>query len=128
MNALFTYVDSSGDGMITREEWNAKTHDKGLKLWLAAMGLTVTEDQADAVFNLIDEDGNGELTAEELVAGLAALSGEARNIDVVTLMRDQRELFKLAKQVINERSPPSPAGSQPLAEANGPPARDGQRA
>jgi transaldolase len=47
---LFTKFDLDGDGFITREEWGGK----------------------EAVFDVLDEDHDGRITADELAAGLGA--------------------------------------------------------
>jgi len=52
-------------------------------------------EDALVVFELVDADSDGRLTAEELVAGVSRLMGDARNLDLVVLMREQREIMRM---------------------------------
>merc|ERR1712032_1485843 len=53
--------------------------------WLHAMDIDTSD--ASLLFELIDEEGNGELTFEEFIEGMGALRGNARNVDVKLLLR-----------------------------------------
>ena len=69
---LFSACDSNGDGKIDYQEFIAAAVDKTV---------LVSQDNLQAAFNLIDADGNGELTKAELQAvfagGSAGNEGEA---------------------------------------------------
>merc|ERR1711957_558612 len=60
---------------------------------MASMDLDVAD--AEMVFELVDADGDGRLTAEELVAGVSRLMGDARNLDLLVLMREQRDVMRM---------------------------------
>merc|ERR1712032_1670306 len=45
---------------------------------------------ASLLFELIDANGNGTMTVDELTTGMAALKGGARNIDMKLLLRQSQ--------------------------------------
>jgi len=53
--------------------------------WLS--GMQVDVDDTDAVFELIDVDGDGDLTVEELVAGMSRLKGSAKAYKLAELRK-----------------------------------------
>jgi len=59
-----------------------------MRMWLRAMDYDVSD--AALIFYMIDKDGDGSLTVDELIEGMASLKGGARNIDVKLLMRQSR--------------------------------------
>jgi len=87
MKALFDDADTSGDGKLDIEEFKAILLDSDVKIWLAAMDLDASD--AEELFEMLD-DGDGRLTAEELVIGVSKLRGGARAMDL-------RKLFPGAK-------------------------------
>lgn len=90
MHELFVHADQDGNGALDKEEFIEALETPAIKQWLAAMELDVSD--AARIFDLVDIDGDGELTAEELVIGAGRLKGAARSIDVVCMIRDQKEL------------------------------------
>merc|ERR1719277_626033 len=93
MERLFDAADGSGDGLVDVEEFQATLREPDVQTWLASMDLDVED--AGVVFQLVDADGDGRLTAEELVAGVSRLMGDARNLDLLVLMREQREVMRM---------------------------------
>merc|ERR1719291_875088 len=82
---------------MANDSWNGEDTDVDLalfeqvlqspvmRLWLKAMDYDTCD--ASLLFYLIDKDGDGVLTVDELIEGMASLKGGARNIDVKLLMR-----------------------------------------
>mmetsp|Transcript_51453 Transcript_51453/g.95191 ORF Transcript_51453/g.95191 Transcript_51453/m.95191 type:complete len:595 (-) Transcript_51453:37-1821(-) len=95
MKLLFETADETGDGQLSLEEFrallqgDAKT-SQWIKLWLASMDLDVSD--VDTLYHLID-DGDGGITADELVKGISKLKGPARSIDLHHQMRDYKDLY-----------------------------------
>lgn len=89
MHALFTEMDSSGDGFLTRAEFRSVCQDERVQHWLAAMELEIRD--ADLVYDLTD-DGNDRMSAHEMVYGFYRLRGTARSIDVQALISLVRKL------------------------------------
>merc|ERR1712187_755012 len=56
LERLLQTLDTSGDGIVTRKEFEAVLEDKEVKCWFAAMEVDVGE--ASQLFNVLD-DGDG---------------------------------------------------------------------
>merc|ERR1712048_1383803 len=89
MHKLFEEADDSGDGILSREEFIQVVSTSSVKTWLASMELDAGD--AETLWSLLD-DGDGHLTADELIKGVARLKGAARSIDLATLMHEHRHL------------------------------------
>eukprot|EP00404_Azadinium_spinosum_P026029 CAMPEP_0180672918 /NCGR_PEP_ID=MMETSP1037_2-20121125/65406_1 /TAXON_ID=632150 /ORGANISM="Azadinium spinosum, Strain 3D9" /LENGTH=240 /DNA_ID=CAMNT_0022702129 /DNA_START=61 /DNA_END=780 /DNA_ORIENTATION=- len=91
---LFSEADESGDGFLSREEFQEVLSDTRVKAWLSAMELEVRD--AEVLFDLVD-DGDHRISAEELVHGFARLKGNARSLDLAILLH---ELHRLETRVV----------------------------
>jgi len=114
MMSLFEHADADLDGSLTIEEFNRVVNDPQVKTWLSSMGLDV--DDVDTLFRLID-DGDEQLTASELIDGVAKLQGSARSIDLVLLLHEHRECKKLVQHLCdtlrrNDLATDPPPGSK----------------
>ncbi|OLQ12306.1 hypothetical protein AK812_SmicGene3784 [Symbiodinium microadriaticum] len=92
MGRLFQHADLDGDGGIDCEEFQQLLADKEVRSWLASMELEIwsAKDGQD-LFEMID-DGDGQVTLDELVKGVARLKGQARNVDLALLGQRVGEL------------------------------------
>jgi len=98
MKVLFDQADKDGDKHLDREELHKVLGDASMKTWLGAMGLDVND--ANLLFNLID-DGDEQITFDELLKGIARLKGPARSIDLLTLLdenRSQEDILRKGQQ------------------------------
>mmetsp|Transcript_20063 Transcript_20063/g.46136 ORF Transcript_20063/g.46136 Transcript_20063/m.46136 type:complete len:181 (+) Transcript_20063:386-928(+) len=82
---VFNSANASKDGHLTIDEFVKMCDDPVLQLWLSAIGLSTTD--AAKVFYLID-DGDGKISAEELVEGVDRFRGVASGIDLHLLVYD----------------------------------------
>eukprot|EP00812_Abedinium_dasypus_P010060 NODE_3704_length_752_cov_437.420373.p1 GENE.NODE_3704_length_752_cov_437.420373~~NODE_3704_length_752_cov_437.420373.p1 ORF type:complete len:234 (+),score=59.90 NODE_3704_length_752_cov_437.420373:3-704(+) len=87
-------------GMITRDMFVTHITDYNVQSFLRGMGIEVDTSNAAGLFNLMDNDGDGEIELAELIAALMSLSGGARQVSSVrieervrALQRDIRLLF-----------------------------------
>eukprot|EP00971_Amphidinium_carterae_P014772 291550-Amphidinium_carterae.1 len=94
MQMFFEEADADGSGVVDREEFIQIVSKPAMSLWLSAMGLDVHYD-SETLFQLID-NGDEQLTATELLEGVARMKGFARNIDSTIL---HAELVKLGQQL-----------------------------
>merc|ERR1712007_90689 len=90
MGALFDAANGTDDGYLDMDEFTTIMDDPSVRTWLSAMELDVRDSKK--LFRLID-DGDGQLSAEELVKGVALLKGTAKSFDVLSLMQ-RRQLIK----------------------------------
>mmetsp|Transcript_8910 Transcript_8910/g.21332 ORF Transcript_8910/g.21332 Transcript_8910/m.21332 type:complete len:822 (+) Transcript_8910:53-2518(+) len=87
MRTLFAAADESGDGFIDREEFCDIMNIPEVRTWLAAQELPVRD--PNILFSLLD-DGDAELTADELVKGVERLKGTAKGIDLAAFIAEYR--------------------------------------
>lgn len=93
---FFKELDTSGDGMLDREEFDEILEDPRMQAWLHVLELEVYE--VTALFNLLD-DGNEAISCEEFIGGAMRLKGNARAIDSITMMHEQHMLSEKVHQV-----------------------------
>jgi len=98
MRRLFEVTDESGDGLVDAEEFQSAMVDPGIRTWMDSMELDV--ERAAEVFRLVDVEGKEKVTAEVFVNGLAHLMGNARNLDLQLLLREQQQLRQLLSDTI----------------------------
>lgn len=89
MQALFDNAGKNDNGSINRKAFRKLLSNPEVKLWLASMELDSSD--VDNLFTMMD-DGDGLLTADELVSGAAKLKGTARSLDVAYLSYYMRGL------------------------------------
>jgi len=84
MQRLMNEADSSNDGRLSMEEFKEILTDPNVQNWFEAQDIRVQD--ADLAFQIIDVDGDGHLSVEELVRGLSRLKGPARSMDLVFMI------------------------------------------
>merc|ERR1719210_217480 len=87
---LFCELDKDGSKQVSPDEWERFTRRPDAKATLALIGLDVTK--SSEVFRLIDLDDDGHLGLEEFVVGAMQLCGEAKMVDVETLLRNNKKI------------------------------------
>lgn len=81
---VFKRIDTSGDGQLRIDEFQAVMANPEVKGWLSSLDLQVHD--VDGLFQLLD-NGDGSITYDEFLAGMLRLKGQARSLDVVALSR-----------------------------------------
>merc|ERR1712137_790370 len=79
MSHLMCRADASGDGRPSRKEFQTILENPTMKLWLSAQDIDVGD--SALLFDLLD-NGDGELTPNELCSGISRLKGPARSFDI----------------------------------------------
>lgn len=95
MGMLFKQADPGSTGRVDQDTFRSLMSNAAVKVWLASMELDASD--ADKLFRLLD-DGDGLLSADELVQGVARLKGHARSIDLFALTYEQ----KILQRTLNE--------------------------
>lgn len=93
LGEAFTAIDDSGDGTITREEFEEILNHPQVKAYLAVLDLEVHE--SNSLFNLLEEDEDGVITYAEFLEGVMRLKGQARTLDIVEIQRDCKRLMNV---------------------------------
>merc|ERR1712187_1102014 len=94
MKRLEATADTNGDGLLNKQEFRKMFEDLGLQKWFASMEFIPKD--VDFLFDMM-HDGDGSLTVDELIKGVARFKGTARNIDVQMLMHENRQLVSELK-------------------------------
>lgn len=84
LQALFQELDSSQDGSITLNEFEAHLRDEHMQAFLQTFEI----ENADAwtLFKLLDTDGGGSVDYNEFVEGCIRLKGSAKSIQMAQMM------------------------------------------
>jgi len=86
---LFEELDSSGDGLLNRNEFNMLKKDPKLKSVFSLLG--IDPDDMEDLWNCMD-DGDGMIRAQEFCDGAVRMKGAARGLDMVGLVRRVKKL------------------------------------
>jgi hypothetical protein len=81
MRRLFEEADTNADGRIDKGEWEEVCKDAWVRNWLHSQEIHVRD--AMNLFEQLD-DGDGQLTADELIQGTARLTGPAASMNLTT--------------------------------------------
>eukprot|EP00747_Dinoflagellata_sp_TGD_P167496 gnl/TRDRNA2_/TRDRNA2_192002_c0_seq1.p1 gnl/TRDRNA2_/TRDRNA2_192002_c0~~gnl/TRDRNA2_/TRDRNA2_192002_c0_seq1.p1 ORF type:complete len:688 (-),score=128.25 gnl/TRDRNA2_/TRDRNA2_192002_c0_seq1:159-1940(-) len=93
---IFTEVDTSGDGVVDRDEFLQVIKMPHVKTWLSSLGIEISE--AGHLFNLLD-NGDGCLSCDEFIAGAMRLRGPSRAVDVVTIMYENQKIINVVRRL-----------------------------
>lgn len=93
MRELFVETDKDGSGYITLKELERHLSDKRVRAHMMALGLQL--DEARGLFRLLDLNKSGMLTIDEFIFGCMRLKGNARSIDLATLMYENKKMFTM---------------------------------
>lgn len=85
LEIVFAEADSSGDGVISRAELETALENKIVLDYLSILEIEIYE--VEPLFDLLD-DGDGAVTIQEFCQGVMRLKGQARALDVVSIMHD----------------------------------------
>jgi len=109
MKMLLGALDADGSGTLDWEEFKVIAHIPEVKTWLAAMDIET--DDLLTLFQLVDRDHGGSISADELALRMPRIKGAARGIDVMSLMNLMQHtteqvanLHKATLQTANEMS------------------------
>jgi len=80
LTEFFQKADKDGSGLVDQDELKAVLDNKQVGEWLSAMGLDLSD--IDRVFAMLDTDGDGQLSCQELVDGASVLKKPARAVDL----------------------------------------------
>merc|ERR1740129_2585230 len=88
---LFEKIDVDASGYIDVDEFENMLRDERVKAHFWSLGLQVS--QARELFRLLDVDGSQMVSVSEFISGCLRLTGEARSIDLATLLHENRHMM-----------------------------------
>mmetsp|Transcript_23510 Transcript_23510/g.59361 ORF Transcript_23510/g.59361 Transcript_23510/m.59361 type:complete len:570 (-) Transcript_23510:202-1911(-) len=89
LQSFFEATDTSGDGMISREEFDSILTNEKVKTWLSMLELSLHE--TSELFEIIAGD-DGLVSYEEFTNGIMTMRGGARSEDVMAIKRQGQRL------------------------------------
>lgn len=96
MQLLFKAADAEHTGALSYHEFAELMSSPVVQTWLQAYEVNVSDMRL--FFHLLD-DGDGSITAEELVQGVAKLKGAAKSVDIHSMQKDVGAIKQLATNV-----------------------------
>jgi len=93
---LFDELDSSGDGALTKEEFQLLIQDERLKALFSVLGIDPND--IEELWELMD-DGDGAITSQEFVQGAVRLRGTAKGLDMLGLTNLMEKLLTHVSQI-----------------------------
>lgn len=88
---LLEEIDSAGTGVITRAELEDAFKSDMVKYSFSVLDIDIAD--SNYLFDMLDLDGSGEVDMEEFVSGCLRLKGNAKSIDIHTLMFEVKHLM-----------------------------------
>jgi len=98
LRAIFQEVDSSGDGALSREEFQTMLRDDAVIKHFRKLDLD--RDEVVALFTVLSDD-DGVADYEEFLNGALKMNSSARTIDSVQVMHNQLTMSKDVRQILN---------------------------
>lgn len=91
LEQTFRDIDTDGSGILELAEFERLVEDPRVKAWFRSMGLHV--ETAMHLFRLLDLDNSNTVSSSEFVMGCLRLQGGAKNVDVATLMYENKRMM-----------------------------------
>eukprot|EP00930_Biecheleria_cincta_P096507 TRINITY_DN88346_c0_g1_i1.p1 TRINITY_DN88346_c0_g1~~TRINITY_DN88346_c0_g1_i1.p1 ORF type:complete len:593 (+),score=104.24 TRINITY_DN88346_c0_g1_i1:62-1840(+) len=96
LQVVFEEADSSGDGVISRAELETALENRIVLDYLSVLEIEIHE--VEPLFDLLD-DGDGAVTIQEFCQGVMRLKGQARALDVVSVMHDANIIMNQGRDI-----------------------------
>merc|ERR1712176_629357 len=85
-------MDESGDGLISREEFDKAMKNPRVRYWFAALEIDLTH--LPRLFQMLDIEGDNTISHEEFILGIKKLKGQAQSVDVLHILKEVQKLSK----------------------------------
>mmetsp|Transcript_72505 Transcript_72505/g.155280 ORF Transcript_72505/g.155280 Transcript_72505/m.155280 type:complete len:148 (+) Transcript_72505:3-446(+) len=80
----FQSVDENNDNQLSWEELQQVQNEPNLKLWMRQ--LEIEPSSLRSLYDIIDTNGDGSISFDELLDGATKIKGTAKNVDLVYLL------------------------------------------
>jgi len=89
-HVMFLDMDDDESGSINYSEMQSVMELQSVKACFTSMGLELSD--VEKLFQLIDDDGSGDISIDEFLSGCLKLRGEARSFDVHSVLRETKRI------------------------------------
>lgn len=93
LQALFEEADAKDNGQISIVDFVDFTRDPRVEAYFRVIGINISE--AIGFFRLLDIDDSGYVDMEEFVIGCMRIKGQAKGLDVATLMHELKRVTRI---------------------------------
>lgn len=97
LKTIFAEADEDCSGHVTWEEFQKHFNRPEVQAYMSVLELRTEE--AEKLFNLLDDDGEGSISIDEFLSGVMRLKGGARKIDHMLLMDRIERVHKEIRMV-----------------------------
>merc|ERR1740138_1508221 len=94
ISKVFQALDVNNDGKLNNDEFQHIVTHPTVKSWLKILEMDLHD--TEMIFTLLD-DGDGFVSYNEFIQGAIRLRGQAREIDVVSIMHSEDKLLASVK-------------------------------
>jgi len=95
---LFKSIDFAATGQITWDQFQEQLDNPNMEQYFKAVDLDMSE--ARGLFKLLDLDESGSISVDEFVMGCLRLRGNAKAIDLATLMFENRKIHQRIRMMV----------------------------
>lgn len=89
---LFAKLDADESGTVSLEEFQEHMDDSSVAGFFILLDIDPSD--AFALFKLLDDDGSGQIDADEFIDGCLRLQGGARSIDLAKVRHEHKTMLK----------------------------------
>jgi len=100
IRSVFVDSDTDNSGQVSEKEFHELLKNSEMVAYLKAMGIDSSE--ASGLFRLLDDDGSGCVDIEEFITGFLRLKGQAKAVDMVMLLYENRKISKKLNRIFKE--------------------------
>merc|ERR1712224_1146228 len=116
LRTVFQKLDTSGDGLLVWDEFKPLLDDDRMKATIGILDLD--EDDLKEIFTML-ANGDGAISWDDMCTGVHHIKGQARSLDVVTVLSIARRLEEKVDRLEAHRHLHMPHVSVPMKSACG---------
>merc|ERR1712050_47775 len=95
---LLQEIDTEGSGVISRQELEEAFKSDKVRYSFSVLDIDIHD--PNYLFDMLDGDGSGEVDMEEFVTGCLRLKGNAKSIDIHTLMFEIKQVMVKCENMV----------------------------
>jgi len=99
LREVFNKIDHDASGFVTQDEVEFFLTDPQLNLYLES--IDIFPNDARALFQMLDDDGSGEVSIDEFCEGCLRLKGEAKSYDIHCLLFSTQKMHTRLEAIID---------------------------